>query len=163
MVNLTNDNNPIFHRCRTNWVVCEERSLRARCGNTAGQRLRVAQFGWGRCGRFATTTWARCGTVRDSARKGRCGFRGLWDDEAIRAGQLGLAKTPHDAVAILSTGKVTEVSLDPTLAHRAGTGYDVICWLETRRTRTRRSPVPVVHPRRTSGGIRCNWRPSRSG
>ncbi len=41
------------------------------------------------------------------------------------------ARWPHDVIALLETGQVTEVSLDHDLGDDArGTGYDVIVWIE---------------------------------
>lgn len=42
--------------------------------------------------------------------------------------------TAHEAIALLATGRVTELSLDHDLGdeRRAGTGYDVVAWLAGR-------------------------------
>ncbi len=38
---------------------------------------------------------------------------------------------PEEAISLLSTGKVTHLSLDHDLGDDAhGTGYDVLCWIE---------------------------------
>lgn len=54
-------------------------------------------------------------------------------------------RTPEDAVALLTAGDVTDLSLDHDLGLTGGgrerTGYDVLLWLE-REVETRRLSVP---------------------
>lgn len=53
------------------------------------------------------------------------------DDE--RAAPVGwvTARWPEDAIALLETGQVTDISLDHDLGDDLhGTGYDVLCWIE---------------------------------
>ena len=67
------------------------------------------------------------------------------DDERPCPDGWAPAKTAHEAIAILSTGKVTEVSLDHDLGPpEAGTGYDVICWLEERAHTDPSFRVPAI-------------------
>lgn len=40
------------------------------------------------------------------------------------------AKTADEAITLLSSGKVIEISLDHDLGETGGTGYDVASWLE---------------------------------
>ena len=67
------------------------------------------------------------------------------DDERPCPDGWAPAKTAHEAIAILSTGKVTEVSLDHDLGPpEAGTGYDVVCWLEERAHTDPSFRVPAI-------------------
>jgi len=54
------------------------------------------------------------------------------DDERIPPSGWTLVKTPKEAIDLLKTGKVTELSLDHDLGDdkNIGTGYDVLLWLE---------------------------------
>jgi len=53
------------------------------------------------------------------------------DDERIPPEGWIQVRWPEDAVEILKTGKVTELSLDHDLGNDShGTGYDVILWIE---------------------------------
>lgn len=58
-----------------------------------------------------------------------------------------IVRTTKDAIAILSTGIVTEVSLDHDLGREDvyGTGYDVLIWIE-RQVHTNKSfECPTIH------------------
>jgi hypothetical protein len=53
------------------------------------------------------------------------------DDERPTPPGWTRAYTSHEAIALLSTGQVTIISLDHDLGPpEAGTGYDVCLWLE---------------------------------
>lgn len=54
---------------------------------------------------------------------------------------------PDEAIALLETGTVTEISLDHDLGDDArGTGYDVVLWIEEAvALRGFRPPVITVH------------------
>ena len=54
------------------------------------------------------------------------------DDERPVPGGWVLVKTPAQAIAILETGMVSQISLDHDLGddENIGTGYDVVLWLE---------------------------------
>ena len=52
---------------------------------------------------------------------------------------------PQEAINLLETGQVTEISLDPDLGDdQRGTGYDVILWLEE-AVRLRGFVPPRIH------------------
>ncbi|WP_224240146.1 cyclic-phosphate processing receiver domain-containing protein [Hyalangium gracile] len=54
----------------------------------------------------------------------------LDDERATPAGWVA-ARWPEDAIALLQTGQVTDISLDHDLGDDLhGTGYDVLCWIE---------------------------------
>lgn len=59
---------------------------------------------------------------------------------------------PDEAIALLETGRVTEISLDHDLGDdERGTGYDVILWLEEQVvTKGLRPPVIRVHSANSS-------------
>ncbi len=53
------------------------------------------------------------------------------DDERIPPEEWIHVRWPEEAIEILKTGKVTELSLDQDLGDDShGTGYDVILWIE---------------------------------
>ena len=53
------------------------------------------------------------------------------DDERIPPKGWKLVRWPEEAIELLKTGKVTEISLDHDLGDDDhGTGYDVILWIE---------------------------------
>lgn len=54
---------------------------------------------------------------------------------------------PEEAIELLKTGKVTEISIDHDLGDdERGTGYDVILWIEEAvATRGYRPPIIHVH------------------
>ncbi|WP_129647616.1 cyclic-phosphate processing receiver domain-containing protein [Peristeroidobacter agariperforans] len=63
---------------------------------------------------------------------------------------------PAEAVALLETGNVTEVSLDHDLGDdEKGTGYDVVLWIEEAvATRGFRPPKMSVHSANSSARIK---------
>jgi hypothetical protein len=71
----------------------------------------------------------------------------LWlDDERPEPEGWVRAKTANVAINYLATGIFGEVSLDHDLGPEiAGTGYQVICWLEERVMTDPHFPVPIVH------------------
>lgn len=53
------------------------------------------------------------------------------DDERTAPDGWIQVRWPDEAIELLKTGKVIELSLDHDLGNDArGTGYDVVCWLE---------------------------------
>ncbi len=53
------------------------------------------------------------------------------DDERTTPGDLHRVYWPDEAVELLTTGSVTEISLDHDLGDDdRGTGYDVVLWIE---------------------------------
>ncbi len=53
------------------------------------------------------------------------------DDERTTPGGWHRVYWPDEAIALLETGKVTEISLDHDLGDdERGTGYDVVLWIE---------------------------------
>jgi hypothetical protein len=53
------------------------------------------------------------------------------DDERPTPAGWVAARWPEDAIALLETGQVTDISLDHDLGDDLhGTGYDVVCWIE---------------------------------
>ncbi len=74
-------------------------------------------------------------------------MRVFLDDE--RATPEGWVRVywPDEAIALLETGTVTEISLDHDLGDDArGTGYDVVLWIEEAvALRGFRPPVITVH------------------
>ncbi|MGO4259357.1 cyclic-phosphate processing receiver domain-containing protein [Lysobacter sp. TAB13] len=53
------------------------------------------------------------------------------DDERVTPPGWRRVYWPHEAIALLETGEVAELSLDHDLGDDArGTGYDVIVWIE---------------------------------
>jgi len=53
------------------------------------------------------------------------------DDERPTPSGWVAARWPEDAIALLETGQVSEISLDHDLGDdEHGTGYDVLCWIE---------------------------------
>jgi hypothetical protein len=75
----------------------------------------------------------------------------VWLDD-VRSAPRGWrrARRPEEAIALLETGKVTEISLDHDLgivrADREATGYDVLLWLEQQFAENPEAlPLPVIH------------------
>ena len=67
------------------------------------------------------------------------------DDERTPPDGWTLVRWPEDAIALLETGDVTEISLDHDLGDdEHGTGYDVILWIERAVARDGFSP-PIIH------------------
>jgi len=58
----------------------------------------------------------------------------LWLDDyrPMPAHYTHWAKTAREAIALLETGEVVEISLDHDLANEHETGYDVAKWIEER-------------------------------
>lgn len=52
------------------------------------------------------------------------------DDERPTPDGWTRTRYPDETIALLETGKVTELSLDHDLGSGCGTGYDVIVWIE---------------------------------
>jgi len=79
-------------------------------------------------------------------------FRVYLDDE--RATPPGWVRVfwPDEAIALLETGQVTEISLDHDLGDdQRGTGYDVVLWVEEAvALRGFRPPRMVVHSANSS-------------
>lgn len=78
---------------------------------------------------------SRTGEVRDHKRTGVAGDRRvlLWlDDERPAPAGWTWVHTATEAIEWLSKGTVLEISLDHDLGdgEQAGTGYDVVCWIE---------------------------------
>ena len=69
------------------------------------------------------------------------------DDERPTPEGWVQAYWPQEAIALLETGEVTEISLDHDLGNdERGTGYDVILWIEEAvSTRGFRPPRISVH------------------
>ena len=70
----------------------------------------------------------------------------LDDQRPVPAGWVG-ARWPAEAIALLETGRVTDLSLDHDLGDDArGTGYTVVLWVEAAvATRGFRPPRITVH------------------
>lgn len=77
----------------------------------------------------------------------------VWlDDKRPAPNGWRRCKTPDDAIFLLDTKKVTEISLDHDLALKGkkgysdgATGYDVLTWIERRVAVDWSFPVPVMH------------------
>ena len=68
------------------------------------------------------------------------------DDEREAPPGWHLVKTSDEAIELLNGGSVTEISLDHDLGDdRAGTGYDVILWIEKAVIEEGFIP-PKIHP-----------------
>ena len=74
------------------------------------------------------------------------------DDERPVPDGWTLARWPEDAIALLKTGQVTDISLDHDLGDDAhGTGYDVILWIEEEVATNQFIPPNItVHSANTS-------------
>lgn len=70
----------------------------------------------------------------------------LDDERPTPEGWVGV-RWPEDAIRLLETGNVTEISLDHDLGNDdRGTGYDVILWIEEAVVRHQfRPPLIRVH------------------
>jgi hypothetical protein len=67
------------------------------------------------------------------------------DDERTAPDGWTQARWPEDAIALLKTGAVTEISLDHDLGDDArGTGYDVLTWIE-QAVAARSFLPPLIH------------------
>lgn len=71
----------------------------------------------------------------------------LWlDDERPEPKGWDRARTAAHAVMLLASGTYEEVSLDHDLGPEdAGTGYDVVCWLEKEAMTNGAFQAPIVH------------------
>lgn len=80
----------------------------------------------------------------------------LWlDDERPEPEGWVRAKTAGIAIAHLASGTFGEVSLDHDLGPDfAGTGYQVICWLEEQVMTDPAFPAPIVHIHTQNAGAR---------
>jgi hypothetical protein len=78
------------------------------------------------------------------------------DDERPAPPGWRLVRWPEEAIELLRTGAVTELSLDHDLGDDArGTGYDVIVWIEVAvATRGFAPPAITVHSANTSARVR---------
>nr|WP_200872752.1 cyclic-phosphate processing receiver domain-containing protein [Polycyclovorans algicola] len=74
------------------------------------------------------------------------------DDERQTPGGWDRVYWPDEAIALLETGAVTEISLDHDLGDDArGTGYDVVLWIEEAvATRGFIAPRVLVHSANSS-------------
>lgn len=74
------------------------------------------------------------------------------DDERKPPAGWVLVRWPDEAINLLKTGKVTDISLDHDLGDdKRGTGYDVILWIEKEVfTKGFKSPNIKVHSANTS-------------
>lgn len=63
---------------------------------------------------------------------------------------------PDEAIALLQTGNVSEISLDHDLGDdRRGTGYDVLLWIEEAvMTRQFKPPKIIVHSANSSARLK---------
>jgi hypothetical protein len=75
----------------------------------------------------------------------------VWlDDERAAPDGWIPVRSPEEAIMLLRTGEVTELSLDHDLglatSDRERTGYDVLLWLEEAVvTESWRGPLPAIH------------------
>lgn len=78
------------------------------------------------------------------------------DDERIAPDGWHQVRWPDEAIELLKTGVVTELSLDHDLGDdEKGTGYDVILWLEEQViTNGFRPPVLSVHSANASARVK---------
>ncbi|WP_408950155.1 cyclic-phosphate processing receiver domain-containing protein [Lysobacter sp. Hz 25] len=83
-------------------------------------------------------------------------MRGYLDDERITPEGWVRAFWPDEAIALLETGEVAQISLDHDLGDdERGTGYEVIVWIEEAVvTRGFRSPAISVHSANPSARLR---------
>lgn len=74
------------------------------------------------------------------------------DDIRIPPNDWEWVKWPKEAIKLLKTGKVTEISLDHDLGNdKKGTGYDVILWMEEAVFNTSFIPPKIIiHTSNTS-------------
>ena len=65
---------------------------------------------------------------------------------------------PNEAIELLKTGKVTEISLDHDLSDdERGTGYDVVLWIEEAVATTNfKAPTMNVHSANSSARDKMN-------
>ncbi len=76
----------------------------------------------------------------------------------IREAPKGWIKVrwPDEAIGLLKTGKVTEISLDHDLGNdKKGTGYDVILWIEKSVVLNNfKPPIILIHSSNISAKIK---------
>ena len=74
------------------------------------------------------------------------------DDERIAPDDWVAVRWPEEAIALLKTGNVTDMSLDHDLGDdEHGTGYDVILWIEEAvATKNFSPPCITVHSANSS-------------
>src|SRR6185503_10312335 len=79
----------------------------------------------------------------------------LDDERPAPAGWIAV-RWPHEAIALLETGTVVELSLDHDLGDDArGTGYDVLTWIEEAvATRSFSPPAMRVHSANSSARLK---------
>jgi len=89
---------------------------------------------------------------QDSERK----MKVYLDDERIAPDGWIQVRWPEDAIRLLESGEVTELSLDHDLGDDAhGTGYDVVLWIEEAvATRGFRPPSVKVHSANSSARMK---------
>lgn len=77
----------------------------------------------------------------------RFGMKVYLDDERLTPPGWVPVRWPDEAIRLLETGEVTEISLDHDLGDDArGTGYTVILWLEEAvATRGFKPPAITIH------------------
>lgn len=78
------------------------------------------------------------------------------DDERVPPPGWRLVRWPDEAIELLRTGQVTDISLDHDLGDDLrGTGYDVIVWIEVAvATQGFAPPSITVHSANTSARVR---------
>lgn len=78
------------------------------------------------------------------------------DDERTPPEGWKWVRWPEEAIALLQTGQVTDLSLDHDLGDdERGTGYDVVLWLEEAvATRGFKPPKVKVHSANSSARIK---------
>jgi hypothetical protein len=78
------------------------------------------------------------------------------DDERVAPDGWVQVRWPEDAIRLLKSGKVTELSLDHDLGDDAhGTGYDVVLWIEHAvATRGFQPPSIKIHSANSSARIK---------
>ena len=74
------------------------------------------------------------------------------DDERVQPDGWTRVKTAKRAIEYLETGMVNQISLDHDLGNDdAGTGYDVICWIEKQVALTNFNPPTIsIHSANSS-------------
>jgi hypothetical protein len=82
----------------------------------------------------------------------RRGLRVFLDDVRPAPDGWTLVRWPSEAIALLETGEVEELSLDHDLGDDRITGYDVLTWIEEAvALRGFRPPVIAIHSANTVG------------
>jgi hypothetical protein len=80
------------------------------------------------------------------------------DDERKPPAGWKLVRWPDEAIKLLKTGKVDEISLDHDLGNdKRGTGYDVILWIEKQVVTNKFNPPKIkVHSANVSARKKWN-------